>query len=226
MKGIIPKNKRKIKVNFPHLESEQRDIPIIYIRYWDDTVIYVGESVNFYSGRHLRYRCRDYPDSKDKTNFVRILNAPLDTRKRRKWEAKLVCWLNPVLQKMNMYINKANLDYKLKSNLKIVKRLNDIKAERRIITNLEEFLKAVEKYKERKIKDPNVSSDSLLHNFDKIKKRKKCYHNFEEVPAFGPDGKFFPVSKKTLDLIDKAYVFADTRMRRIFKEWKDDEHDR
>ena len=52
MKGIIPKNKRKIKENFPHLESEQRDIPIIYIRYWDDTVIYVGESVNFYSGRH------------------------------------------------------------------------------------------------------------------------------------------------------------------------------
>ena len=125
-----------------------------------------------------------------------------------------------------MYINKANLDYQLKSNLKIVKRLNDIKAERRITTNLDEFLKAVEKYKERKIKDPNVSSDSLLHNFDKIKKRKKCYHNFEEVPAFGPDGKFFPVSKKTLDLIDKVYVFADTRMRRIFKEWKDDEHDR
>ena len=91
---------------------------------------------------------------------------------------------------------------------------------------MNEFLEAVRKYKQRKIKDPNVSSDSLLHNFDKIKKRKKCYHNFEEVSAFGLDGKFFPVSKKTLDLVDKAYVFADTRMRRIFKEWKDDEHTR
>jgi len=221
MKFLVPKDKRKVELNFPHLDLASTDIPIIYIRYWNNDVVYVGESANFYSGRHLRYRCRDYPDTKDKTNFVRILNAPGDARKRRKWEAKLVCWLNPKLQKMNMYISKADLDYELKSNLEILKRLNDIKAERRIKTNLDDFLRAVRKYKARKIKDPNVSSDSLLHNFDNIERRKHCYHEFKETPTYGKEGKFFPVNKCSLDLIDKIYEFANTRMGRIFKDWKE-----
>ena len=94
MKHLVPKEKRKVELNFPNLDTTARSAPIIYIRYWNDEVIYVGESTDFYSGRHLRYKCRPHSESDDKTNFVRVLNAPENTAKRRKWEAKLVCWLN------------------------------------------------------------------------------------------------------------------------------------
>jgi hypothetical protein len=227
MKHLVPKEKRKVELNFPNLDTTARSAPIIYIRYWNDEVIYIGESTDFYSGRHLRYKCRPHSESDDKTNFVRVLNAPENTAKRRKWEAKLVCWLNPKLQKVNMYIKKAGLDYELKRNLEILKNLNDIKAQRRIATSLTEFLRAIKMYKKRKIKDPNVSEDGVLNSFDSLEKRKHNYHNFKEVSSsYGKELKFFPLNKRSLDLIDKAYNFADTRMGRILNNWKETFNDR
>ena len=138
-----------------------------------------------------------------------------------------MCWLNPKLQKVNMYIKKAGLDYKLKRNLEILKNLNDIKAQRRIATSLTEFLRAIKLYKKRKIKDPNINPDGVMGSFESLEKRKYNYHNFKEVSSsYGKELKFFPINKCTLDLVDKAYNFADTRMGRVIDDWKETFNDR
>ena len=41
MKHIIPKEKKKVEINYPGLEFSSRKVPIIYIRYWNEEVVYV-----------------------------------------------------------------------------------------------------------------------------------------------------------------------------------------
>ena len=60
MKHIIPKEKKKVEINYPGLEFSSRKVPIIYIRYWNEEVVYVGETDDFYKGRHLRFKWRIY----------------------------------------------------------------------------------------------------------------------------------------------------------------------
>ena len=237
MKHIIPKEKKKVEINYPGLEFSSRKVPIIYIRYWNEEVVYVGETDDFYKGRHLRFKCRDtyggitstkeerdQQEKWDKTNFVRVLNAPKNTKHRRKWEAKLVCWLNPKLQKVNQYLKKANLDYNVEKNLYIFKKINDKKAERRITNNLESFLRSIKKFKENKNVSKNnyfskQHKESVLHNFKTLERQKISYHNFKEF-LMTKEGEFFPLNKQSLDLIDHVYTIANKRMNRIFNEKK------
>ena len=58
MKHLIPKKDRLIKVNYP--KNPGCTVPIIYIRYYQGEVVYVGETVNYYGGRHLRPKCCDH----------------------------------------------------------------------------------------------------------------------------------------------------------------------
>ena len=237
MKHIISREKRKIEINYPAFEFSSRKVPIIYIRYWNGEVVYVGETDDFYKGRHLRFKCRDtyggitstqeerdQQENWDKTNFVRVLNAPKDTKQRRKWEAKLVCWLNPKLQKINQYLKKANLDYNLEKNLYIFKKINDKKAERRITNNLQSFFESIRRFKENKNVSKNhyflkQHKESVLHSFKIIERQKINYHNFKEF-LMTKEGEFFPLNKHSLDLIDQVYKIVDKKMNRIFNEKK------
>ena len=235
MKHIIPKEKRKIKINFPNLEFSSRKAPIIYIRYWNEEVVYVGETDDFYKGRHLRFKCkeayggitstkeeRNQQEAWDKTNFIRILNAPKNAKHRRKWEAKLVCWLNPKLQKIKQYLGKANLDYNVEKNFSILKKINDKKAERRITNNLKSFVTSFIRYRKNKNADKKTlkqNKESVFYNFQKIERQKISYHNFKEF-LMTKEGEFFPLNKPSLDLIDHVYTIAHKRINKILNETK------
>lgn len=169
-KYIIPKDKRKIHVAYP--ENPGCMVPIIYIRYYKGIVIYVGETVNYYGGRHLRPRCRElhctledldnnkFPGIRgekeerlrsqikwDNTDFIRILNAPENAYDRRRWEAKLVCWLNPKLQRVIKYISYAHLDEKCEKDLKIIKETNGKSIMGRLTTYTGNILGDIKDYK-------------------------------------------------------------------------------
>ena len=170
MKHLIPKKNKIIKVDYP--TNPGCMVPIICIRYYQGTPVYVGETVNYYGGRHLRPRCRDlnctleeldngkFPGWRgekreeirfqilwDNTDTIRVLNAPKNDQVRRRWEAKLVCWLNPKLQKVKKYIRHANLDIKSKKNLKIIKEINGDSILGRITTYSTNILKEIRDYK-------------------------------------------------------------------------------
>ena len=175
-KYIIPRDKKKIHVDYS--ENPGCSIPIIYIRYYKGVVIYVGETVNYYGGRHLRPRCREthctledldknkFPGIRgekrerlmsqikwDNTDFIRILNAPENQTDRRRWEAKLVCWLNPKLQRVIKYMSYAKLDEKCKKDLNIIKETNGESIIGRLTTYAANILGDIKNYK-KMLKNP------------------------------------------------------------------------
>jgi|TARA_Y100000034_G_C6852021_1_gene386615 hypothetical protein len=175
IKPIIPKKHRIIKVDYP--KNPGCEVPVIYIRYKKDIIIYIGETVDYYKGRPLRPKCRDlncsledldnnkFPGIQgekkewwrhqikwDNTDTVRILNAPKNGTQRKKWEAKLVCWLNPKLQKIEKYIGAANLDMKSKKNIALLTRVNSDKIIKKANTCSESILEEVNYYKKCKRK--------------------------------------------------------------------------
>ena len=165
MKYLIPRKNKKIRVDYP---ENVGPVSIIYIRYHKGVCVYVGETVNYFSGRHLRPNCCEHlknrdldfinnnfnpylsPEKKewwrhqvvwDHTDFIRILNAPANVRHRQKWEAKLVCWLNPKLQKPIKYIIKADLDPKAECNQSILMKING----NRLVRKIEDFSNSIMK---------------------------------------------------------------------------------
>jgi len=57
------------------IQNKQKDFPVIYLRYLDNKLMYIGESYSFLKGRHLR-------DDSSAGNFdiVKILKAPKDLK--------------------------------------------------------------------------------------------------------------------------------------------------
>ena len=197
MKHLIPKKDRLIKVNYP--KNPGCTVPIIYIRYYQGEVVYVGETVNYYGGRHLRPKCCDHSnitvedldDKKlfvgfnqekrdrwkqqiiwDNTDTIRILNAPKDDGARKRWEAKLVCWLNPKLQRVKPYIHVAHLDVTSKKDQKIIKEVNGNMILGRIATFSRNILEEVNDYKTCKRQAHNILSPTGFRT-TKDKKRIK-----------------------------------------------------
>ena len=72
--------------------------PIIYIRYYEGKILYIGETDDQRKGRHFR----DEPKIGD-WDFVRPLKAPSDSKRRKYWEAYLICKLKPANQNTNNY---------------------------------------------------------------------------------------------------------------------------
>ena len=76
------------------------DYPVIYLRYLNNKLLYVGESISFIKSRH----CRDDIDAGD-FDLIKVLKAPKNLKRRKYWEAYLICKLNPINQNISKYNN-------------------------------------------------------------------------------------------------------------------------
>ena len=108
-----------------HLNGRRGESPVIYLRYYNDELRYIGETTNYWQGRPFRYEKGEGYE----INKVRCLNASPDEGLRRKWEARLIIKLKPTLQRerVSIYEKKANLDYKCTNDRSILRQRNSIR---------------------------------------------------------------------------------------------------
>ena len=77
---------------------KEKDYPIIYLRYLNNKLIYVGESGSLFSNRHVRLPEHDRGSDAGDFDLVKTLKAPKDKMKRQYWEAYLVLKMKPKKQ--------------------------------------------------------------------------------------------------------------------------------
>jgi len=122
--------------------------PIIYLRYFENNLIYIGESLSLFSGRHAREDIRS--GNYDK---IIIIKACKNELRRRYWEAYLICKLKPKFQyEMKKYKTILNNKKGIKKNrVKYFKfNLNKIKKKEILYTayvHLNKFNKYMKLYK-------------------------------------------------------------------------------
>jgi hypothetical protein len=127
---------------------KSENYPIIYLRYFENNLIYIGESSNLFSGRHAREGIQ--PGNYDK---IIIIKACKNDSRRRYWEAYLICKLKPRLQsEMKQYKTILNGKNKVKPNrIKYSKiNLNKMKKKEILYTayaHLNKFNKYMKIYK-------------------------------------------------------------------------------
>jgi hypothetical protein len=96
--------------------------PIIYIRYHGEKILYIGETEDKRKGRPFRdeFKIGDW-------DYVRLLKAPSDVKRRKYWEAYLICKLKPL--NMNTYLYFKLVKNKIKKLLyqKILLILKNLK---------------------------------------------------------------------------------------------------
>ena len=118
MKKIIKKKDRVIHAT---RLGKKGKLPVIYIRYYENVVMYIGETTDMQQNRPFRIEQNNPYDK------VRLLNASANTDLRRKWEAKLIVRLKPKTQKLGPYLRKAQLDYKCSTDSNFIKGKNTVK---------------------------------------------------------------------------------------------------
>jgi len=75
------------------IEEKKKDFPVIYLRFFNGELLYIGESQSYLSNRH----CRE-DNSIGDYDKIKILKATEHTRRRRYWEAVLIKNLKPKFQ--------------------------------------------------------------------------------------------------------------------------------
>jgi hypothetical protein len=99
--------------------------PVIYIRYKDGKVLYIGETDDHRKGRPFREE-----NEKEKIgdwDSIKLLNASKNVSRRRYWEAYLICKLKPSSQNVSKYfslIKKQNRNTNLVVDFKKNKEWN------------------------------------------------------------------------------------------------------
>jgi len=88
--------------------------PVIYIRYHEKKILYIGETEDRRKGRPLR----DEPKIGD-WDYVRLIRASSDVNRRKYWEAYLICKLKPANQNT---INYFKLIKKQNKNTNLVEK--------------------------------------------------------------------------------------------------------
>jgi hypothetical protein len=111
-------------------QEKLKDFPVIYLRYLNNQIIYIGESFSFLKSRHLRddYQAGDF-------DTVKVLKAPRDKDRRRYWEAWLVCKLKPIKQRQELYqyiVDRVN-----RRKVKKIKNYDSMIKESKKLTNKE-----------------------------------------------------------------------------------------
>ena len=84
--------------------KKQEDFPIIYLRYLNNELMYIGESYGYWrTNRHNRIATRvDNPGDFDK---IIVLKSVKNNRRRKYWEALLISKMKPKNQKTLLYEN-------------------------------------------------------------------------------------------------------------------------
>ena len=93
-------------VNSMRIVEKSKDFPVIYLRYYDSELLYIGESHSCFSNRHLRTGDDAGPYDK-----VIVLKACKNTKRRKYWEAFLISKKRPANQNFIRYdsvLKKAN----------------------------------------------------------------------------------------------------------------------
>ena len=127
-----------------------KDYPIIYLRYLNNKLMYVGESCSFVKSRHARENEKDGGDY----DLIKILKAPKDIKRRRYWEALLICKLKPILQNIENYkgtVERTNKRPFSKSYYKSISNKNDYNDYKKNLLypaefNLSKFNELMKKY--------------------------------------------------------------------------------
>ena len=88
--------------------------PVIYIRYHEKKILYIGETEDKRKGRPFR----DEPKIGD-WDYVRLIRASSDVNRRKYWEAYLICKLKPANQNT---INYFKLIKKHNKNTNLVEK--------------------------------------------------------------------------------------------------------
>ena len=122
------------------IQNKQKDFPIIYLRYLNNKLMYIGETHSFLGARHVREDI-----SAGNFDIVKILKATKDLKRRHYWEAYLIVKLKPL---MNMQIDVYEYRYKIGNNIKTKKRYHKTGA----------------------MKNPNKKTDKKFHLIEAYKK--------------------------------------------------------
>lgn len=89
---------------------KSENYPIIYLRYFENNLIYIGESLSLFCGRHTREDIQS--GNYDK---IVIIKACKNETRRRYWEAYLICKLKPKFQsEMKKYRTLLNKNISVK----------------------------------------------------------------------------------------------------------------
>jgi len=103
------------------IQNKIQDFPVIYLRYLNNKLMYVGESFSFLKARHARedLKAGDY-------DMIKILKAPKNKIRRHYWESYLVIKLKPEMQLSHFCTKKylAKLNRKKSGYKRVGKRDN------------------------------------------------------------------------------------------------------
>ena len=66
------------------VQYDQEQYPVIYLRYFKDKIMYIGETKNKYGGRPFRFMDHSPVDK------IRIIKASKNLERRQYWEAVLI----------------------------------------------------------------------------------------------------------------------------------------
>ena len=101
--------------------------PVIYIRYNKEKILYIGETEDYRKGRPFREEIRVGDWDK-----IRLVKASSDSKRRKYWEAYLVCKLKPVNMDTTNYfklVRKQNQNTSLPANFTDPKELEKAREE-------------------------------------------------------------------------------------------------
>ena len=83
------------------IQEKTTYFPVIYLRYLNGKLVYIGESFSFIKARHAREDT--IRESIGDFDVVKILRAPKNKQRRKYWEAWLICKLKPINQRSELY---------------------------------------------------------------------------------------------------------------------------
>jgi len=82
------------------VQYDQEEYPVIYLRYFQNKIMYIGETKNRYTGRPFRFMSHSPVDK------VRLIKSSKNLERRQYWEAVLICKLKPEKQNPKLYLGK------------------------------------------------------------------------------------------------------------------------
>ena len=124
------------------IQNIKKDYPVIYLRYLNNRLMYVGESYSFLKSRHLRI-----DKSVGDFDIVKTLKAPKNLKRRHYWEAYLILKLKPLYQ-LNNKIYKYRYDKA--NNIKTHKRYHKIGSMKNPNKKINKEFHLIEAYKNLK----------------------------------------------------------------------------
>jgi hypothetical protein len=126
------------------IQEKKKDFPVIYLRYLNNKLVYIGESSSFIRARHAREE--SLKEAVGDFDVVKILKAPKNKKRRKYWEAWLICKLKPTNQRSELYrhlIEKGN-GREWKRSIKKIIYKNDIDIRKNTLSRLLKLKKLIE----------------------------------------------------------------------------------